>query len=152
MTPLEHARAILDTLTLTVAPGDCPTPHVVGVGAAVIACAETRVTLASLDLSTNPGNAWACDVGQVANYVVSISRDCARTFNEDGTEDYASLDRLSEIVDGDVTILSRLFDVVSLDVPVGEALGWGLVRTGGVTIEHNGAQVVTALALTVGVP
>lgn len=159
MTPLEHARAILRTLVDEVSAGDVPTPHVVGVGAAAIACPETRVTLLSASLDVNPANSWACDVVTVANYVVTVARDCARTFNEDGTEDYASLQRVSERVDADVVYLGRLFDAITLPAGATElvvsetsAIGWGSTRVGTIAIDVSGALAITSLSLTVGVP
>ncbi|HSX22679.1 MAG TPA: hypothetical protein VLE97_07915 [Gaiellaceae bacterium] len=154
MTPLEHAAAILVSLADVAGVGGLPDTQVVGVGDAVIACAEARVTLATVMLEPNLLNAWACDVAETATYLVSIARECAWTANDDGTENYPKLAEVVGIVDADVAALTALFKsfhVGEADV-TGGAVGWGATRAGTIAVTTSGGLIVSTLTLTVGVP
>jgi hypothetical protein len=154
MTPIGYATAILASLVDVSGVGGLPDVQVVGVGDAVIACAEARVTFNTVALDPNPENPWACDVAETATYLVSIARECAWTSNDDGTENYEALAAVVTIVDADVAHLTALFKSfhVGEESVDGGAMGWGATRSGAISVVSSGALIVSTLTLTVGVP
>lgn len=154
MTPVEYCEAILKTLQDVAGASGLPDIQVTGVGDAVIACAEARVTFNGVTLQPNLQNTWACEVEEVGTYLVTIARECAWTSNDDGTENYEKLAELVETVDADVTALTALFKAIGFGVEsvVDGAVGWGTTRSGTINVVNTGAVVISTLTLTVGVP
>lgn len=156
MTPLEYASELLKRTT-AIDP-TVPEPHVVGAGLAVISCPETRVTILNITLSPDQRNVLACDVVQLGQYQITIARECASTYNDDGTEDYGKLKTVSELADKDAVTLMQLFDELNGDpaAPPIETIepiaGVFQSRIGQVTFSFDGALLITTLTITVGIP
>jgi hypothetical protein len=156
MTPLEYANELLKRVA-AIDP-TVPEPHVIGVGAAVIACAETRVTFLNVTLSPDQRNPLACDVVQLGQYLITIAHECARTFKDDGSENYPELAAVSAIADKDAVTLMQLFDELNGDpaappiVTIEPLAGVFQNRIGQVTITLEGIILITTLTITVGIP
>jgi len=155
MTPLEYAETLLQRLVAI--DSTVPEPRVASVGPAVVSCSETRASVMSVSLQVNPVNPLACDVTQLATYSVSISRECANTSNDDGSENYTALAEVAALADQDTSTLSQFFSELNSD-PAAAILdpsalpGVMFTRTGTISSTISGALLFTELQLTVGVP
>jgi hypothetical protein len=96
---------------------DLPLPHRVSVtDQPVIACAETRVAVLNIALTTHPVNTLACDVLPTYTLSLIIARSCQVTFDEStGAEVTASLERASELMSRDQEVLAETFEAFAAD-------------------------------------
>lgn len=139
MTPLEYAEKLLGDLKAA-----CPSSPDMAyaqVGTQVVGCESLIVAVTGTDARELQEGGLRCGYLQIATYVVTLARECAVEFSDDGFDDPVEIKRVSEQMDADGECLWEFAS--SIDPYITKDFSVGYTITGGLAI--------TSLQITLGV-
>ena len=138
MTPLAYANKLLDDLKAA-----CSAPEMAyaQVGQQVIGCESLIIAVTGTDAREMQTGGLNCDYSQIATFVVTLARECAIEFNDEGFDDPDEVKRVSEQMDQDGECLWKW--ALSIDPYLEKDFNIGFQIMGGLAI--------TSLQLTLGV-
>lgn len=141
MTPYEKAKQILTQLEAAAASATLKLPdqRFAQLGGQVVACEGLIVALAQM----NPADGFdsTCGPIQAGDFIVTLARSCAVTYDDGGVDDPDEVARVSAEADADVSFLwdfAREYPYFAL-------------RTFSVSSTLLGGLMITTLALSVGI-
>ena len=143
-TPIGKARELLAQIeTAAVAARiTLPKTRYAQLGEPVVTCAALIVTLARLDPAGPEYNVQSgCLTSQIGTFTLTIARDCAVTYDEEGIDDPALVDEVSQIMSDDGDFLWNFAAGLSLYLQKDWAMSWSL----------PGGLAISTLSLTAGV-
>ena len=138
-TPLEQADLFLKQLQ-----DRCqsfPSLAYTQVGSQVVGCESLIVAVTGVDGQALGPQNLKCDFAQIGTFVITVARDCAIEFDDEGFDDPVEISRISQQIDADGDCLWAWAQ--NLDPYLQKDFSIAFDLTGGIAI--------TSLQLTIGI-
>jgi hypothetical protein len=145
VTPLEKAKELLaGIVTASRASGvsvQVPNNRYAQMGGQVVDCESLIVAVANVRATEGFQLMPGCNVPQTADFIVTLARDCAVTFDDSGATNVSELERVSLVSDQDGQFLWDF--ATEYDAFATKSYSLSYINLGGLS--------VTTLSLTIGV-
>jgi hypothetical protein len=143
VTPLGKAQQILQQLVDASKGTKVPVPSIrfAQMGGQVVDCESLIVAVAGTDSAADFATMPGCNVPQTANFIVTLARDCAVTFEDNGQTNVKEVERVSAETDRDGEFL---WDFA-------EAYEAYITKTYSLSFINLGGLSIATLSMTLGI-